>query len=173
MGQGICQDLDSAGLRSNSPRMGKGWGVGLWGWQTTCLPSTGRRLGNGAKAPESRRTHVARLTNGEFAVEYYRTSRSGGIGRRAAFRAQWPHGRVGSTPTFGIAARIRFGRFLFSPFHPHTADATMGDGERGLRRECPDPTHPDATGAFPDGKRDCGWSRAANKYRTGGNRARR
>ena len=54
------------------------------------------------------------LTKSAFAVEYGRSRRSGGTGRRAAFRAQWPYGRVGSTPTSGIAARTdRFGRFCF------------------------------------------------------------
>jgi Na+-driven multidrug efflux pump len=32
--------------------------------------------------------------------------RSGGTGRRAAFRAQWPQGRVGSNPTFGTKASL-------------------------------------------------------------------
>ena len=32
--------------------------------------------------------------------------RSGGTGRRAAFRAQCPYGRVGSNPTFGILAPL-------------------------------------------------------------------
>src|SRR2546425_11222444 len=35
--------------------------------------------------------------------------RSGGIGRRAAFRAQWAQARVGSSPTFGINTETAWG----------------------------------------------------------------
>ena len=43
----------------------------------------------------------ALLTTAHLHGNIIHASRSGGIGRRAAFRAQWAQARVGSNPTFG------------------------------------------------------------------------
>ena len=62
----------------------------------------------------------ALLTTAHLHGNIIHASRSGGIGRRAAFRAQWAIARVGSTPTFGtIFSQSPSSRaFLFPRKHP-------------------------------------------------------
>ena len=46
----------------------------------------------------------------------FRSRRSGGIGRRAAFRAQWAYARGGSSPPFGMQGNGRYAKAVARSF---------------------------------------------------------